>query len=115
AVLFWALYLALEPFVRRHWPQTLVSWTMLLSGRVRDQVVGRDVLIGVLLGVLTGLLIRSVELTSAGVTWIPTDLLDGSRSTAGLLVTTVLQAIRTALFFAFILFLLRLLLRNQWL
>ena len=115
AVLFWALYLALEPFVRRHWPQTLVSWTMLLSGRVRDQVVGRDVLIGVLLGAVTGLLIRSVELTSAGLMWIPTDLLDGSRSTAGLLVMTVLQAIRTALFFAFILFLLKLLLRNQWL
>ena len=45
-VLFWAIYMALEPFVRRHWPQTLVSWTTLLSGRVRDPIVGRDVLIG---------------------------------------------------------------------
>lgn len=115
AVLFWALYMALEPFVRRHWPQTLVSWTMLLSGRVRDRVVGRDVLVGVLLGVMTGLLIRSAELANGGLIWLPTDLLDGSRSTAGLLVMTALTAIRTALFFLFLLFLLRMLLRNQWL
>jgi hypothetical protein len=114
AVLFWALYMALEPLVRRHWPQTLVSWTLLLSGRVRDQVVGRDVLVGVLLGVMTGLLIRSVELANGGMLWLPTELLNGSRSTAGLLVMTVLYAIRTALFFVFLLFLLRLLLKNQW-
>jgi predicted Ser/Thr protein kinase len=28
--LFWILYLSLEPYVRRHWPQTLVSWNRLL-------------------------------------------------------------------------------------
>ena len=31
-VLFWILYIAIEPFVRRRWPQILVSWTRLLSG-----------------------------------------------------------------------------------
>src|SRR5207253_1611561 len=25
----WILYLALEPYVRRHWPQALISWTRL--------------------------------------------------------------------------------------
>jgi hypothetical protein len=48
---FWALvtgvgYIALEPFVRRHWPQILISWTRLLSGRFTDPMVGRDVLMG---------------------------------------------------------------------
>ena len=57
AALFWAIYLALEPFVRRYWPQTLVSWTTLLSGRVRDPIVGRDVLLGTALGVVIALLI----------------------------------------------------------
>ncbi len=46
----WILYLALEPFVRRHWPDTLISWTRLLAGRLRDPIVGRDVLIGAACG-----------------------------------------------------------------
>jgi len=40
------LYVALEPYVRRLWPETLVSWSRLLLGRVRDPLVGRDVLLG---------------------------------------------------------------------
>jgi hypothetical protein len=39
------LYLALEPHVRRRWPESLVSWSRLLAGRVRDPMVGRDVLV----------------------------------------------------------------------
>ena len=44
--IIWLLYLALEPYVRRRWPQTLISWSRLLEGRFRDPLVGRDVLIG---------------------------------------------------------------------
>ena len=47
----YVVYLALEPFLRRSWPTMLVGWTRLLSGRVRDPIVGRDVLIGVAFGV----------------------------------------------------------------
>ncbi|HEX8253646.1 MAG TPA: serine/threonine-protein kinase [Thermoanaerobaculia bacterium] len=46
------LYLALEPFVRRRWPELLIGSTRLLSGNVRDPMVGRDVLIGILGGLL---------------------------------------------------------------
>jgi serine/threonine-protein kinase len=46
----WLTYVALEPYVRRRWPGLLVSWTRLLSGRFRDPLVGRDVLIGLLFG-----------------------------------------------------------------
>jgi serine/threonine-protein kinase len=42
----WVLYIALEPYVRRLWPGTLVSWTRLLMGRLRDPLVGRDILLG---------------------------------------------------------------------
>ena len=58
-VLLWTVYLALEPFVRRHWPQVLVSWTNVLTGRASDAVVGRDALIGVALGIWFALLFRS--------------------------------------------------------
>ncbi len=52
SVLLWLFYLALEPYVRRLRPATLVSWTRLLSGGVGDAVVGRDVLIGATWGAL---------------------------------------------------------------
>jgi len=52
AGLIYTMYLALEPAVRRHFPQAIISWSRLLTGRVRDALVGRDVLFGVTLGVL---------------------------------------------------------------
>jgi serine/threonine-protein kinase len=45
-------YLGCEPPLRRHAPQVLAASTRLLAGRFRDAVVGRDVLIGVLGGVI---------------------------------------------------------------
>ena len=46
-VLIGTLYLALEPFVRRWWPEAMIGWTRLLSGRYNDPIVGRDILIGI--------------------------------------------------------------------
>ena len=45
------MYLALEPFVRRRWPDWMISWSRLLAGRFRDALVGRDVLIGAAIGI----------------------------------------------------------------
>jgi serine/threonine-protein kinase len=47
----WLFYLALEPFVRRLSPDTLIGWTRLLVGQLRDPRVGRDILMGVATGV----------------------------------------------------------------
>jgi serine/threonine-protein kinase len=114
-VLFWAIYLALEPFVRRHWPQTLVSWTTVLGGRVRDRVVGRDVLVGVALGVAVTLLIRGTEpLSGNTMVWPSIDLMLGLRSTIGEILTRALYSTRTALFMVFLLVMLRVVVRSQW-
>jgi hypothetical protein len=48
---FWALYMAIEPFVRRRSPHRIISWSRLLAGDFHDPLVGRDVLIGALFGV----------------------------------------------------------------
>src|SRR5579864_2820125 len=45
------VYLALEPYVRRSWPTMLVGWSRVVAGRLRDPMVGRDVLIGTAAGV----------------------------------------------------------------
>ena len=46
STLIWIDYLALEPFVRRRWPEAMISWTRLLGGRIADPLVARDILIG---------------------------------------------------------------------
>ncbi len=50
AALATVLYLALEPLVRRRWPDYLVSWTRFLAGRFTNPRVGRDILVGAALG-----------------------------------------------------------------
>jgi serine/threonine-protein kinase len=49
--LFWSffaglMYLAFEPYLRKHAPERVISWNRLLAGDWRDPLVGRDVLIG---------------------------------------------------------------------
>jgi tRNA A-37 threonylcarbamoyl transferase component Bud32 len=51
AGMLWVLYLALEPYVRKLWPATLVSWSRLVAGSFRDPIVGRDILTGTLFGI----------------------------------------------------------------
>ncbi len=41
-----AAYLAIEPNVRRHWPDALISWARAQSGRLKDPLVASHVLAG---------------------------------------------------------------------
>ena len=50
--LVWIAYVALEPYVRRLWPDTLTAWTRVLEGRFRDPLVGRHILIGAVAGIV---------------------------------------------------------------
>ncbi|MDQ6893335.1 MAG: serine/threonine protein kinase [Acidobacteriota bacterium] len=60
-VYFWVVYIALEPFMRRHWPRMLISWTRLLAGGWRDPLVGRDLLVGASAGALIGILMGPIR------------------------------------------------------
>jgi serine/threonine-protein kinase len=51
AGMLWLLYLAIEPYVRRFWPTTVVSWSRLMARQWRDPLVGRDILFAVALGI----------------------------------------------------------------
>jgi hypothetical protein len=117
-VLLWTIYVALEPYVRKRWPQVLVSWTNVLTGHLRDPIVGRDVLLGVALGVTWVLILRGVDLWGGGKGFInfpgAIELLQGTRSTAGVVLQYVPYAIRNVLLYFCLLFTLRVLLRNQW-
>jgi serine/threonine-protein kinase len=56
AVIFWTVYVALEPYVRRLRPDALLGWSRLLAGHIRDPRVGRDLLIGMTFGVTLALI-----------------------------------------------------------
>ncbi|HEY8183757.1 MAG TPA: serine/threonine-protein kinase [Thermoanaerobaculia bacterium] len=58
----WIGYIAIEPLVRRRWPRMLIAAIRLLSGRVRDPMIGRDLLIGGTVGVIVVLLRQLIAL-----------------------------------------------------
>lgn len=62
AVTLWIFYIALEPYVRRHWPETLISWTRVLAGRARDPVVGTSILAGIILGTYSAVAVMADHL-----------------------------------------------------
>jgi len=62
----WLVYIAVEPYARRRWPQLMISWSRLLTGRLRDPMVGRDLLLGVSGGIAMILVVHlSIVLPSA--------------------------------------------------
>ncbi len=116
----WLNYISLEPYVRRWWPHTLISWARLLSGRVRDPLVGRDVLAGLLAGVgLVGLLIARAEVARrTGVAVKPLDqayVLESLRPVAyfGLIVYFAIDVLNFSLAMLGTLLLLRVVVRNE--
>jgi serine/threonine-protein kinase len=62
------LYLAVEPYVRRNWPDALISWVRIVGGRFRDPLVASHVLAGVCAGLVFVLL-------GAATIWATKDLL----------------------------------------
>jgi serine/threonine-protein kinase len=118
AGLMWMLYMAIEPWVRRHWPKTIISWSRLLSGQVRDPLVGRDILLGVLLGVVWILVfqISSIPKMRMGASpyLFSTEALMGGREALGAWLRQWPQSIQSTLVFFFVLFGLKVLLRKEW-
>ena len=114
----YALYVALEPLVRRRWPHTLISWTAILTGQWRDPIVGRDVLVGTALGIgfpVLGNAVNAALGSNAPPRLGSTDVLLGFRSTLAICFQSMPHGIRDTLIFALVLFLLRAILRNEWL
>jgi serine/threonine-protein kinase len=117
----WVLYIALEPFVRRRWPATLVSWSRLVAGSFRDPLVGRDILAGCFLAML------SIPLERLGwfvPYWLghpppqpysgPQWVFLGARPIVAQLALWLMLAFFVWFALLFVLLLLRVMLRKQW-
>jgi serine/threonine-protein kinase len=119
AAVVWLLYLAVEPFVRRRWPQTIVSWSRILGGKLRDPLVGGDILIGVAFGVFWTLLFELAFVYDQSRGGAPhpggLDALMGMRFIAAGFLGQLAGSVMFAFGTFFLMFLLRLILRKEWL
>jgi hypothetical protein len=64
-------YLAVEPYARRFWPRMLVTWMRILDGKLRDPLVGRDLLVGCLYGVAVAALVGLFTIVPQHFGWRP--------------------------------------------
>jgi hypothetical protein len=126
--LSWFLYLAIEPSVRRRWPDVLIGWNRLFAGSFRDPLVGRDLLVGFGLGAaavvgfylgssLTSLFgAREVLSASNNMAGFSKTIyiFDGIRSVIDRLAYMTIYGIFIALGIGFFIFLARILVRKTW-
>ena len=118
----WLLYIGLEPYVRRRWPSSIISWSRVLAGQLRDPLVGRDILTGVALGIGVNLW-TALQMFAEGwfgklppepISWaLPPSL--GARGTLSALLGFIPGQLGVTLAFFFLFCLFRLLLRKDWL
>jgi serine/threonine-protein kinase len=116
--LVWVLYLALEPWVRRRWPQTLISWSRYTVKGWRDPLVGRDLLYSVGVGALLGLLdlLQSAVRSPSSPPLFPGALftLMGITSIISSMLLSFGSDVTNCLLIFFVLFVSRVVLRKEW-
>jgi predicted Ser/Thr protein kinase len=110
AAIGWVLYMAIEPYVRRNWPQALISWSRVLAGRFRDPLVGGHVLVGIAAGLAV-----QIVLSATGRVAATRIAALGGLDVIGRWSTDLMMPPITALTAFFVFVVLRLLLRRTWL
>jgi hypothetical protein len=113
AAMFGLLYIAVEPYIRRRWPDRLISWARLLAGSWRDPMIGRDVLIGIIAGLIHAVIAACGE---------PDNPYYGDLATLGspqvglaLFASAVRRGITFGMVYMTVLVLLTIVLRRRWL
>jgi serine/threonine-protein kinase len=120
----WVSYLAVEPYVRRYWPESIVSWSRILTGQWNDGLVRRDVLFGAAFGVaivllqqfdalLPELLGRSWAATVLPIEGSHLDDLLGLRFKLGAVMNALIRSISTAFLLLLAMLVFRVTIRNS--
>ena len=113
-----AAYLAFEPFIRRRWPNVLISWTRVLAGSFKDPLVGRHWLIGMCGGGFLAVVYKSYDLlvgpSSTGSRDVDLYQAANTARILGQLCRSFGDAIGDAAWATFLVFVFALLFRNRW-
>jgi serine/threonine-protein kinase len=113
------LYLALEPFLRRRWPQSLISWTRLIAGNAHDPMAAGHILLGTVFAVALALLRNGAAWSkwqSHGILQLDPNRIQTLDAVlmARLVLTGLILPAEIVMAFLFFFILLRLVLRNTW-
>jgi hypothetical protein len=122
AMMTWMLYVALEPYVRRYWPDTLISWSRMLAGKFKDPVFARDVLLGTVFGLASAAMEQLQPFAEAGLGKAPSRplglttayTLEGLKGSIATVLYQASASFSNALVVFFLFFILRLVLRRNW-
>ena len=121
AAILWLMYMALEPYVRRYSADILMSWSRLLSGRVRDPRVGRDILVGIVAGLGIATLVIAVALLPAMLGYPPPpprnmnlELIMSTRRAVSLLLRMPTQALLNGMLTTLLFALIRMAVKRTW-
>lgn len=117
-------YMAMEPYVRRAWPQMLITWERLVSGRIRDPLVGKHAAVGVLLGVTSAAAFYATLHVPSLIGKPPPppfmdakygmDAIAGARTALGALLHMMVASVREGMALVLALVVIRLLVKSQW-
>ena len=125
ATVAWVCYFAVEPYVRKYWPQAMISWSRLLAGKLGDPLLGRDLLLGSVCGVWLVIVAEADNLLPAWFGWprpallLPGGALDlgtlvGVRYTASTLIHALLAAVTVGLIVLLLMLVTRTAIRRPW-
>jgi predicted Ser/Thr protein kinase len=117
-VVYFVLYLALEPALRARWPHSIITWNRVLTGRWTDAQVWAHVLIGAAAGSLMWTVDATRLALSAYANGLDTTgglfLLTGTRQWFAGIFNRAADGLESGLFFFFFIFALRTVLKKDW-
>lgn len=124
-VWFWLAYIAIEPYARRVWPETLISWSRISGGDVLSPLVGNHVAWGCVGGTVCASLAYLHRLSPAWIGYPPAfpwfdpeqglEPLQGASNAVGTFAGLLPFSAKYALTFLVMLLLLRMVLKRKWL
>ena len=108
-------YLAIEPYIRKYWPNVLIAWTRAFRGQLRDPLVGREVLIGLTMGAAWFLCSGTLLAMTGGFsTLLRLDALVGPRHAINSFGAVIGITLFAALLLCSVVLVLRVVVRRDW-
>jgi serine/threonine-protein kinase len=125
AAIAWLCYFAVEPYVRKFWPQVMITWSRVLAAKFRDPLLGRDILIGGTCGIVLLLVLQLDNLLPgwlglrAPLPRLPSpacdvDALVGLRYKLSVLVTVLISSVTLGLIVLLLMLVVRVVIRRPW-